>query len=192
MKWYQLGLLTVSVLLASTAWSGQDADNQNKQNEQKSPDQLALHQKPNQSSKVIDKLQLSKLNHYVPFHKQENWVKVGDRDSGQVGWINKQSYKKLMHQAMKPEVHTQYVYSTEKDGKPVIHAFENGKKLSEKQAKKVYKTMRKEMKQQQKQFKQQWHQFNKQFEQLNKQFNKMFHSGMTHIKMPFDSLDSES
>lgn len=178
MKWHKFSTLAAVILFASTAWAGHDhAQKQSDSNDHKDL-QVTLYQKPKQSSKAIEHIKLNQMDHYVPFHSHGDWVKVGDSDSGQVGWINKKSYHKLLNKASQPEVHTHYVYSTEKNGKPEIYAFENGKKLSKKKAQKLYHHMQEQMKAEQQHFKQHWKQFNKQFQQLNNEFAKMFNDDL--------------
>lgn len=186
MKWYQYATvgLACTALLTTPVWAKHDAKKKHQQKHEQSL-MLKLYQKPDQSSTVVHKIKLNQLGDYVPFHQNDQWIKVGNSDSGQVGWINKHAYKKLIHKASQPQVFTQYVYSTEKNGKPIIRAYQNGKKLSKQEAKDIYNKMQKQMKQQQKQFKQQWQQFNKQFQQLNEQFNKMFHSSSLQMSVPF-------
>jgi hypothetical protein len=89
--------------------------------------------------------QLSLQQNWTKIISQGQWVKVGLRPSGQIGWINAQDYTAAKQAYVKdrfsPNFQTVYVnVQRDKNGKPVYNvvAYRNGKKLSDKQAKAMY------------------------------------------------------
>lgn len=186
MKWFKTCAVGTAFLISATAF----AAHHDHAKQDHSTQQLKLYKKPNKSSKAITQIKLNDVNNFVPFHRQGDWVKVGDRQSGQVGWINEKSYHQLAHKASEPKVNMRYVYTKDDHGKPKVYAFENGHKLSKKEAKKMYQQMQKQMKQQEKQFRKQWRKLNHQFIKLNEQFSKMFSPSHFWLDVPFDDVES--
>lgn len=113
--------------------------------------EVTLHADANDSSKVLAKVDVSQR--LVPFFNKGEWIKVGDPANGQVGWINKEQYRKAMNDAIQQSVQTVYVEQTDAKGKkPQITVYQNGKKLTGEQADAVYKKVQKRQKKMQKRF----------------------------------------
>jgi hypothetical protein len=104
---------------------------------------VSLHAQPKQDAKVIAKVNISQ--HLIPFYQQKHWVKVANPKDGKVGWVNREAYKKAMHQAFNEQFHTTYIEVNQNDqDKPRVTAFKNGKQLPDKDAQKLYKKMQKQ------------------------------------------------
>ena len=77
--------------------------------------------------------------------KNSNWVKVGLRKTGQVGWLKRDQYRAALAKFNTPDIQTFYVSrsTTDKSGKQKINivAYKNGKKVSDQQAQQLYKDM---------------------------------------------------
>ena len=103
-----------------------------------------LYKAPNKDAKVIYKTSVTKAKltqiFYTQKHKQ--WVKVGDKSNGKVGWVFLPEYNKALHAQMQPDIQSVFIQQSQsKDGKPVVQiiAYHNGKKLDEHAANQLYK-----------------------------------------------------
>jgi len=107
-------------------------------------EQINLYQEANAKSHVVGKV--SPQSNLVMIMRKGQWVKVGDRSNGQVGWINRKQYISAREKWMRPDIQQVYV-NVEKDpktGKMVYNvvAYKNGKKLSEEKAQQLYQKLR--------------------------------------------------
>jgi hypothetical protein len=105
---------------------------------------INLYATPESNSKIIEKLPANA--DLVGIYHQGDWIKVGDRHDGTTGWVNEQQYNQAKQNYYQQQFHsvinTTYINVTKnKDGKTVIEAYKNGKKLSEADAKKLYAQM---------------------------------------------------
>ena len=108
---------------------------------------INLYQSPTLKSTVLQKL--SPTKQLVPIYYREGWIKVGDSNSGQIGWINRKQYCQAVETYYQPDIHTVFVRERNErndEGNPVITvvAYENGKKLSDKQARQLYRDIAKQ------------------------------------------------
>lgn len=139
--------------------------------------EIKLYAHPSDDAKVIQSLPVSAR--LVPIFRKGEWVKVGSRHDGAVGWINVKQYhhaKRAYYQRFfHDNTETVYIH-TEKDGKKgeKIVAYRNGKKLSDEQADALYKKM-------QMQQKQQWHEM----QRFNRQMNRMMQGALMDAERPF-------
>lgn len=94
-----------------------------------------------------------KIIKIIPFNTSLAWlvkkggmIKVGVRDhNGTVGWINQTQYQQAKTNFYQPDIQAIYVQTQpNKDGKPVINivAYKNGKQVTPKEAKALYKNLR--------------------------------------------------
>ena len=180
-----LGIVSTGVY-AVTADKSSQQSNLTKKNQE-----IHLYTSASTSSKVIQDYPLTKS--FVVIYqdpKNKDWFKVGDQKNGQVGWISNTQYNQAVSNYQKSlynEDHfkTQSVYITEtrtKDNKPKmnIEVYQNGKKLSDKEAQKVYKNIKineqkssREFMQEQKAINYQVHLMNQQMDELDNH-NMMF------------------
>lgn len=101
---------------------------------------------------------LSPTTPLVKIYREGDWVKVGNRQDGTVGWINLKQYHQAMDAFYQPDVQEIFITrSVNKDDKPQVKvvAYNNGQPVSEKEAKALYR----DIQQQQKWQEQLWHQF---------------------------------
>lgn len=112
---------------------------------------VTLYESPELTSKVVGHFPVT--SHFVGIFRQGDWVKVGDRENGQTGWINLKAY----HAAQQAFYHDYFHMSTEtiyvhpgkgKDAKPVVEVYRNGKKLADHEAQQYYDQMKKQQEQQ--------------------------------------------
>jgi hypothetical protein len=99
--------------------------------------------KAKQSNDVVAKI--SPASRLVPIIQKGEWVKVGNPQNGQVGWINLNQYQQARNDFYRPDIQTVYVSMKQsKQGKPTwnIVAYKNGKQLTSKQAKQLYQRWR--------------------------------------------------
>ena len=121
---------------------------------------INLYAAPESNAKIITQLPVDA--DLVGIFHQGDWIKVGDRKDGKIGWVNEQQYNQakqnFYHTHFQNFFNTTYINITKnKDGKTVVEAYQNGKKLSDADAQKLYAKM-------QAQGKKQWEamqQFNK-------------------------------
>lgn len=103
-----------------------------------------LYAAPEANSKILETMPADA--DLVGIYHKGDWIKVGDRRDGATGWVNEQQYKQArqtyFQQRFHNAINTTYINVTKnKDGKTVIEAYKNGKKLSEADAKKLYDQM---------------------------------------------------
>lgn len=119
----------------------------NKQSQTQTPkkelDTVKLYQEASDTSNVLATINLEQR--LVPFYKKGDWIKVGDPSNGQVGWINKEQYRNAMNNIVKQSVQTIYIeQNDENNGKPQITVYQNGQKVTGKQADEIYKQVQKQ------------------------------------------------
>lgn len=105
---------------------------------------IDLYELPNNTAKIIKKLPVE--TNLVGIFQQGDWMKVGDRQDGATGWINLSQYHQAKQAYYKKyfTVNSETIYvhtQKDKDGKQVIEAYRNGKKLSDADAKKMLNQM---------------------------------------------------
>lgn len=151
--------LAAVALIGSTAYAAEhasidhkDATHPAKKIEAgKTTTEIKLYAENTDSSKVLAKVDVSQR--LVPFFNKGKWIKVGDPTNGQVGWINKEQYRKAMNDAIHQSVQTVYVeQNVVKGKKPEITVYQNGQKLTGKHADEIYKNVQKQQAQMQKRF----------------------------------------
>lgn len=138
---------------------------------------VLLRDQPSASANVVDKVLPTARLVTIFYHK--DWVKVGDRQTGKVGWVNKKQFHQAQKAFFRPNLQTVFVStSSDKQGKPTttVIAYKNGKKLSNKEAKALYRKIEKQQKQEQQKVDQQFATMNKMFEQDMKAMQNMFAS----------------
>lgn len=106
---------------------------------------INLYASPDAKSKVIKILPVD--TDLVIIFNKGNWVKVGDRVDGTTGWLSLAQYQAAKHAFYQSHFHadvnTLYIQmSKNKNGKAVVEAYQNGKKLSEEDANKLYEHMK--------------------------------------------------
>lgn len=135
---------------------------------------IPLYTDANKTSKVLEQLPMD--IHLIPIFHRGDWLKVGDPRNGQTGWIDYADYLKA--QAQTNSQHTQVVYvQVNKEGKKTgdqIIAYQNGKKLSDADAKVLYEKIEKQQQA-----------ANQQFLQMQQQMNAMFTRSMQNMHQMF-------
>lgn len=143
-----VGLLSFSSSFAKTPTNATRQVTANNQINNKD-DFVLLYDKPDKG-KVLT--QLAPNLRLVPIIQKGNWVKVGDPRNGKVGWINLVQYEKARNSYYKPDIQTLFISltSNNKNGKPTLNvvAYKNGKKISKKEANKIYSRLRKKQEEQ--------------------------------------------
>ena len=107
-------------------------------------DTIKLYSNPSSSAKIAATLPANTSLVRI-FQKDHQWVKVGVRRNGQVGWIYRPQYQQAMQQFYQPNVRTVVISTNyDKNGKRTdnIVATENGKAISPEEAKKLYRQYR--------------------------------------------------
>lgn len=116
--------------------------------DKKAPAQrVSIYSQPSTRSKIIEKVSPN-ADLVEIFKKNQDWVKVGNPTNGNVGWINEKQYRQAWEAFNKPDIRTVYVQYTkaDKNGKPQVNiiAYQNGEKVSDKEAKKLYQQIKKQ------------------------------------------------
>lgn len=111
---------------------------------------VKLYNKPDDKGAVIR--QLAPNIRLIPIYQQGDWIKVGNPQDGQVGWINALQYQKARTAYYRPDIQTLYVHidGANKGKKPTLNvvAYNNGKRLSDKDALALYHKLRAEQQKQ--------------------------------------------
>ena len=106
--------------------------------------QIIVRANPSSTAKIVEKV--TPTTRLVKIIKKGDWLKVGNAENGQVGWINREQYQKAMQAYYQPDVQTVFIHvngdGSHKTSK--IIAYKNGKKLSEQEADKLYKRIQHE------------------------------------------------
>lgn len=135
-----LGILTsISVSTALAATNAQPA----KAATTEQAAQVMLYQAPQANAAMVEKVNPSER--LVGIFQQGDWIKVGDPHNGQTGWINREQYQQAVNKYFQSSIHTVYIQTASNDkGQSNIVAYENGKKLSDKEAKELYERIQKQ------------------------------------------------
>lgn len=110
--------------------------------EKKAPEiAIHLYESPEVTAKIIKTLPASAR--LVAIIQKGDWMKVGDQQDGSTGWINLSQYhqvkKQYYQRYFQTNFETVFVHTyKDNNGKTVIEAYRDGKKLSEDEAKKLY------------------------------------------------------
>lgn len=144
---------------------------------------FSLYDAPNATAKVLG--QLPADTDLIGIFQQGDWMKVGNRQNGETGWINLKQYHEAKKAFYRDYFHvnseTIYVHtSKDKDGKQVIEAYRDGKKLSDQEAKKLYDQVKVR---EQQQFKAMQH-FN---EMMNREMQLDYQNAMGQFNAMFQS-----
>jgi hypothetical protein len=115
-------------------------------NKEQAPVEVLLHDVASAKSDSV-KINLVRMRYARPYYSSKGWLKVGFSDNGQSGWVNEKQLERAWSRQRAQNTRFQTIYMNQeldKHGKPVINivAFKNGKKLSDKEAKKMYESMR--------------------------------------------------
>lgn len=100
-----------------------------------------LYATPDKSANIIGKVDTTQ--DMVPFFRKNGWIKVGNPEDGQVGWINKAEYHKAVIASFHRNVQTMFIEVDQTKNNPVITAYKNGKKLTSEEAQALYKKIQK-------------------------------------------------
>lgn len=114
---------------------------------------LPLYASPNKSAKVIDHIVVGQR--LVVIYRQKDWLKVGNPENGQVGWVNIKQYQNWKRASARAFVKSVVITLTEKPdkkGKPEIIVYKNGQRLSDKDAQAFYEKMQRRQRIMQKRF----------------------------------------
>ncbi len=107
--------------------------------------EFPIYVEANTTSKVAENANLN--TPLIKIIQQKNWIKVGDRSNGIVGWIQAEDYQNALKAAYPVNTQSVFINVQEKsDKQPAsteIVAYKNGKKLDEKEAKALYQQMKK-------------------------------------------------
>lgn len=117
--------------------------------------QIVIYSAPNKTAKVEKKV--DPTERLIPIYQKKNWIKVGDPKNGETGWINRDQYNAAMSAYYQPEVQTVFIRTTQNSKeKPKVDviAYKNGKKLSEKEAKSLYRRINEQQKREARYFQQ--------------------------------------
>lgn len=145
--------------------------------ETKSKPQIVLYAKPDQASTVVQKI--SPWQNLVPIYHQNGWIKVGNPEDGQIGWINVKNYQQIMTDVTKPSIDMETSY-VQMMSKPVekgqdqykITGYKNGKPLTKKEAEALLQDIQKRQEDMQKQFQKMQEQMRQWFTQTMEMFDK--------------------
>jgi hypothetical protein len=146
---------------------------------------IMVYDNPADNAKVVDKLDPTTL--LVPIYRQGQWLKVGNPNNGDVGWINIDQYRKLIAAFSKSQVQNVFVQtvalSPSGDGKKTV-VYENGKQVNDKRAAEIIK----QMNTQQKELQERMTKFNdnmqKMFDESMQNFNKLMMDMPTIVITP--------
>lgn len=118
-------------------------------------EQISIYAKPDSHSAVVEEIHIGQP--LVPIYRHKGWEKVANRRNGNVGWVNIKQYRHAWHQAMQPDIQTVYVSSEQakpgQKAKMTVVAYRNGKKISDKEAQKIYQHLQRQQRVMQKQWK---------------------------------------
>lgn len=105
--------------------------------------QIVLYEQPDKTSKIS--AILNPGVRIVPVFQQNGWIKVGNPQNGQIGWVNVQEYHRAREIFYKPDIQTVFVHIDQSpEGKASLNvvAYKNGNKLTDQQAKALYERLR--------------------------------------------------
>ena len=148
MKKFLLFIIILVTTLVLNAAETSTKSNSNKQDSSK----IVLYAEDN-TQKIIETLPLS--THLIKIYQKGDWIKVGNPADGTVGWVNQKQYQEAIDSLNKPSVQQIFISQTQdKSNKPQmkIVVYQNGKRVSEKEAKEMYDNVRLQLQEQQQYF----------------------------------------
>jgi len=95
----------------------------------------------------------------IEFYKKGEWIKVGNPENGEVGWVHQKQYQEAIDAFNKPDIQMLFISKTmNSENKPQINitAYKNGQPISKEEADKLYH----KFKEQEEERKNQWELFN--------------------------------
>lgn len=105
--------------------------------------EIVIYQSPQANAAVVEKL--SPNQRLVGIFNQGDWIKVGDPRNGQTGWVNREQYQQAVNHYFQSTIQTVYIRTASNDKSvPNVVAYQNGKKLSDKEAKELYQRIQKQ------------------------------------------------
>jgi hypothetical protein len=105
--------------------------------------EVIIYQSPQTNSTVVEKINPGER--LVGIFNQGDWIKVGDPRNGQTGWVNREQYQQVINKYFQSNIQTVYIRTASNDkNAPNIIAYQNGKKLSDKDAKQLYQRIQKQ------------------------------------------------
>lgn len=135
---------------------------------------VSVYSQPDTKSKMVTKVK--PFQHLIPIFHQNGWVKIGDPKNGQTGWINLKQYHQAQNVSSQPKIERVTINVTDhpaKSSKTEIVAYRNGKKLTDKEAKKLY------------------HRLTAEQEEMNQQMDKMFQHTMHQMQKMHHMMDRQ-
>ncbi len=137
---------------------------------------LTVFVSPDDKSTIMENVKTAQVNKLVTFYQQGNWLKVGDKTTGDVGWIKQDQYQKIVNSPVSANMHSTYIYSEDVgNGKKKIVVYEDGHKVDDQKAKELYQQWQQKAEIAQKQFMQQ-------MQVMQKQMDAMWQNVTTTIK----------
>lgn len=147
---------------------------------------ILLRAKPSNTARIIGRFKLG--TRLVAFYKKGDWLKAGDPKTGNVGWYNQNQVARALRSRLQaPEMAVKdYSIKIDKQGdKPAkITAYQDGKKLSDKQAKALYKQLRQQSKQQRRLWREQMNEVQGQINQMQRMDNNLFNGFPAPVIQP--------
>lgn len=135
---------------------------------------VPLYDEP-KAAKVVARVPIT--SSLVPIISKGDWVKVGSRNDGSIGWLNLKQYHKIQTAYYRPNIQSVYVSSEQtKDGKPTVNiiAYRNGKKLTDQEAQTLYKKMLKQSQSEAQWQRENWRHLNHMIRLQQQQLNELF------------------
>lgn len=147
--------------------------------------QVTLYSEPKMTSKPVVTITSDTPLTTIVSSKDNKWAKVGDQQTGQVGWINLKAYQQAQQQpryfpspvaiptgnGFNNQTNSVYITVNNQNGKQQITAYRNGQKLSDKQAKHLWKKMQHRQQNMLVQDQRMQHQMDREINQMMQQFN---------------------
>lgn len=144
---------------------------------------IMIYENPTETSKVLYKIDANNCKKLIKIYRQKEWLKVGNSDNGQVGWINTKKCEELKDEMNRTTVKSIVINLTDKtdeNGKTKIIAYKNGEQLSEKEAKELFD-----------EFQSQQINIRKHFMKMHKEMLKMFKEWMQMWNLDDKDFDDD-
>lgn len=134
---------------------------------------VLFYAEPNEHSKVVT--EVDPTTPFVTIYRTSDWVKVGNQKNGDTGWISLKQYREVVHP--KPVIQSVVMTVTDQPNKiekTEIIAYKDGKKLDDKEARKLWNEMKDRHSQMEKHWRRMHQEMNEWFQNSWEWFNRMF------------------
>lgn len=148
---------------------------------------VPLYQNNSLHSKIVSHIALDAP--IVPIYEKGDWLKVGNTNNGQVGWVNLKQYQAMQQKVMHTTVKSITVTRIQHHGQPAsLVVYENGQRVKGEKAQKLYRAAQVQEAQMNQQFMTTQREIDQMMRQQQQAFQTMMQTAMESLPENHDTL----